>query len=95
MDIDRAGKGITSVNLGAEYDQVAIDAVRWGLREIGAHPVHSSWGVAGSQEVSHAEWRREADVLILVAETYMGLTLSGPEDVVETVAALVKDRLGG
>ena len=84
---------MVTVNLGAEYEQDAIEAANWVLREIGASPKNNSWALAGSQEITRFEWQRGPDALVLETETYMGLTLSGPDEIVRLVAALVKDRL--
>ena len=78
-----------------ETDRQAIKAAKWALREVGASRHSGSWGVGGSQEVASEAWQHGSDILILEAETYIGLTLSGPEALVKRVAQLATDRIGG
>jgi len=76
-----------------ESDQRAIEAVHWALRKVGARRRGGSWGVGGSQEVITEKWQRWLATLTLKAETYIGLSLSGPDRLVNQVAQLAADRL--
>lgn len=82
-----------TVVLGDEYD----DKLRAVLREIlvylGATGVSSDWGVAGSQEVERIEVRIGGKPLIIEAETYIGLTVTGDLELTDRVEAMVKSRL--
>lgn len=78
---------------GDESDRQAIKAAKWALREIGAKRRGGSWGVGGSQEVASEEWQCGPATLTLETETYVGLTLSGPEELVSRIAQLTADRL--
>ena len=84
---------MAKAELGAENDDRAMSAAIWALREIGAKRQAGSWGVGGSQEVSREEWNAGCEVLVLEGETYIGLTLSGPDALVARVATLVRERL--
>ena len=77
-----------------EADERAIKAVHWALRKVGARRRRGSWGVGGSQEVITERWQCWLATLTLEAETYIGLTLSGPDKLVNRVAQLAADRLG-
>jgi hypothetical protein len=76
-----------------ESDQQAIEAAKWALRKVGAMRRSNSWGVGGSQEIASEKWQCGGTTLTLEAETYVGLTLSGPEELVNLVAQLAADRL--
>jgi hypothetical protein len=78
-----------------ETDRQAIKAAKWALREVGANRHSDSWGVGGSQEVASEVWQHGSDTLTLEAETYIGLTLSGPDALVKRVAQLATDWIGG
>ena len=83
----------TTVVLGAEHDRRTIDAAQWALKEIGAKRQSKSWGVGGSQEISREEWKAAEGVLVIESETYLGLSVSGPEDLVAQIAQLIRLRL--
>ena len=46
-----------TVNLGSEYDRSLLAAVRRAMREMGAKRKRHWWGVGGSQEITHEEWK--------------------------------------
>ncbi|MBK9388273.1 MAG: hypothetical protein IPN34_25925 [Planctomycetes bacterium] len=50
---------------------------------------HHSWGVAGSQELEESTFDVDGRRLIVRAETYMGLTIEGDEDLVAEIRARV------
>ncbi len=74
-----------------ENDEAAFARLGEALRNSGYVLGRKSWGVGGSQELS--EWRlwRGDQSLHIVAETYMGLTVSGPSDLV----ANLQQQYGG
>ena len=84
---------MAKAELGAEHDDRAISAANWALRKIGAKRQAKSWGVGGSQEVSREEWHAGGEVLVLEGETYLGLTITGPDNLVARVAQLVREKL--
>ena len=63
---------------GPEYDGPHFERLRTTLRTLGYRTVDSSWGVGGSQELRTWEVRGPAGSLRVEAETYIGLTVSGP-----------------
>ena len=79
--------------LGPEHDRRLMRATKWALRKVGARPLDQKWSLFGSQELSSQRWMSSVGRLTLTAETYMGLVLEGPDEVVESVLSLVKRRL--
>ena len=69
-------------------DQPLFAAALGALREMGAKRKRHWWGVGGSQEITHEEWKTKRGTLILEAETYIGLTVSGPDDLVAELVGL-------
>lgn len=63
------------------------------LRGLGARQVNHSWGVGGSQEVETWAFEVDGRTIVVEAETYVGLTVGGDPDLVERVAAGVRERL--
>ena len=83
-----------TVVLGDEHDPAVRQAVLWALETLGAERDGGWDGMAGSQEISHLEFRIGGDWLVLEAETYVGLSLSGPAALVARLARLTEQRLG-
>ena len=77
---------MAKVVLGDEYDRRAVKKARSALRWAGARRKRSWWGLGGSQELVEEAWWSAAGPLVLASETYKGLTLEGPDEVVEAVA---------
>src|SRR5687767_402716 len=82
-----------TVVLGREYDRDLRDVVIGVLREQGAISRNSSWGVAGSQELATLEADLGGHTIVVEAETYIGLSITGEADLVDRLAALVRCRL--
>jgi hypothetical protein len=81
-----------TVVLGREYDRDLRDVVIGVLREQGATSRDSSWGVAGSQELATLEADLDGHTIVVEAETYIGLSITGEADLVDRLAALVRRR---
>ena len=77
---------MATIVLGKEFDPAVWKRARKALRSIGARRDSSDWAVAGSQEISREEWRAGDARLILEGETYVGLSLTGPDEQVAAVA---------
>ncbi|KSB90266.1 hypothetical protein AS593_20435 [Caulobacter vibrioides] len=74
-----------NVHLGDEYDRDLRAALLTALLEAGA-TLKDRWsGVAGSQDVSHEEWDTAHGVVVVEAETYIGLSIEGPEAAVTPI----------
>ncbi|HEY8574434.1 hypothetical protein [Phenylobacterium sp.] len=84
---------MAKVVLGDEFDRSLRECTRRALKEAGGKRVATKWGVAGSQELDAEEWSFGAAKIVLEAETYTGLSLSGPEDLLRQIAtALGQNR---
>ena len=77
--------GIETWVVGAEYDKALFMALGSALRELGCKLEDDSWGIAGSQE--RARWVVESSLgqLVVEAETYVGLSVSGPVEAVDAL----------
>ena len=71
--------------VGAEYEGPQFGKLGRALRELGYAPLPPEYGVGGSQEIR--TWRAVGPLgeLVVEAETYIGLTLSGPKLLVGSV----------
>jgi hypothetical protein len=57
------------------------------LLDLGYSPTDKWWGVGGSQEISHWAFVGARGDLTVRAETYVGLTITGPDVAVRDVRA--------
>jgi hypothetical protein len=85
---------MATITLGAEHDRRVVRAARWALRKLGAKRKGWWWGLGGSQDVVHEEWDTKAGIVVVEAETYIGVTISGPDDFIAQAADLVSRKLG-
>ena len=83
----------TNIILGDEYDDKLRDALMLTLKEEGAIPVDKSWAVAGSQEIEFLEVSLDSESVTIEAETYIGLSITGPQNIVERIAEKTRNRL--
>jgi len=75
--------------LGAEYDDTLRGVLRDVLKRLGAKGLAHDWGVAGSQELETVEVLVGVDTVTIEAETFVGLSISGPVELVERIQAMV------
>jgi len=78
--------------LGDEYDDHLRDVLQHVVIELGGKPLRSSWGLGGSQVIETWEVEIDGAVLLIEAETYMGLSLIGDSALVQRVRDLVDKR---
>ena len=78
-----------TVLLGSEGDNELRAHVKQALEKMGAKYIDGSWGHFGSQIVETFDFSIESRRLHLEAETYEGLTVSGPADLVDTLTSMV------
>jgi hypothetical protein len=81
-----------TVILGPEYDQELRKRLSAVLATLGAKIDDRSWGVGGSQEVMEIDATVLDSTLHIEAETYIGLSISGVEELVDKVIALVNQE---
>jgi hypothetical protein len=82
------------VVLGPEHDAELRNALMETLRELDGHITDRSWGVAGSQEIERLDLIVNGERVIVEAETYMGLSLSGSAAVVQLIVTALQRRRG-
>lgn len=78
--------------LGSEYDDPLRHVVMECLASLGAEVTARQFGLGGSQIIETTKLALGKDLLVVEAETYVGLSLSGPARVVERVATMVAQR---
>ncbi len=71
--------------IGPEYDERVFRRLGGALRDLEFEIDESWWGVAGSQEVSRWELRSPYGAVIVEAETFCGLSVEGPEELVHRI----------
>lgn len=75
-----------TVHLGSELDEALHGRLLDVLRGLGARTEDgSSYSVAGSQEIQSVDLVIEGQSLRVQRETYVGLSISGPEDLVQGI----------
>lgn len=79
--------------LGSEHDVALRAAVLECLIELGAEVSARQFGLGGSQIIETTKLSLGSDRLVVEAETYVGLSISGPARLVDRVAALLAKRL--
>jgi hypothetical protein len=79
-----------TIRLGDEFDDTLRDAVRRALVDLGAVSGEVTWGIAGSQEIEALAAVIDGERVIVEAETYAGLTITGAEVTVRRVAEAVR-----
>ena len=82
----------TTIVLGNEHDETLRADLVAALKSLGAVPLSSDWAVVGSQELTSFIVSLRGEVLKVESETYIGLSISGPEEEVAEVASSVSAR---
>jgi hypothetical protein len=72
---------------GAETDAGLLPRLGDVLRTLGYELGEHWFGAAGSQEISHWEVQSQRGTLSVEVETFMGVTVEGPSDLVSEVRA--------
>jgi hypothetical protein len=80
------------VVLGSEYDDALRQALMDCLATLGADIDARQWGLGGAQIIETTKVSLGRDLLVVEAETYVGLSISGAARVVDRVAAMVLAR---
>lgn len=78
-----------TVVLGAEWDDGLRARLLDVLRALGAQLRDRTSALAGSQEIDAFEIVVDGRQLVVEAETYVGLSLTGPHDLVERIRSLL------
>jgi hypothetical protein len=72
--------------LGEETDARLFRALQSAITSMSGTMVESSYGVGGSQELIEYTITLPTGVVQLTFETYIGLTLRGPQPIVQSIA---------
>jgi len=83
--------GATEVRLGDEHDDALLVRVRDAVLAAGGQISRPDWGVGGSQEICTYRVTLPEGQLRLTAETYVGLSLSGPPVLVQALQRCVSE----
>ncbi|HWU77784.1 MAG TPA: hypothetical protein VN043_14885 [Rhodanobacter sp.] len=81
------------VVLGNEHDEVLRECVMRVLQSLGGSVVDRSTGIGGSQEIETLKVDLHGDMLVVEAETFVGLGISGPTRLVQKIARLVESDM--
>ncbi|MDR2031941.1 MAG: hypothetical protein LBP86_06760 [Azoarcus sp.] len=81
--------------LGDEYDDKLRDALRVVLEKNGTVATDKFWGVGGSQEIERVQVSLGEDSITIESETFVGLTISGPQAVIDEIASQVRKQMSG
>ena len=80
--------------LGDEHDECLREVLMNVLKQMGGGQQSRKWGMGGSQELATLEVEIGGRVLLVESETYIGLSITGDEALVEEIAAAVTARRG-
>jgi hypothetical protein len=78
-----------TVILGSEYDDSLREVLRNVLMQLGGKGFSCDWGVGGSQEIERTQVQLGANRVIIEAETYIGLSIRGPSELVNQIRDIV------
>lgn len=78
-----------TIILGDEYDADLKSRLIDKLKSIGAEPVSTDWGVAGSQELDSLSVQLRGEIVVIEAETFVGLSISGSDELVDEIARMI------
>jgi hypothetical protein len=82
-----------TICLGDEYDERLREVLMLVLREMGALVDERARGVGGSQELETVKVAIGEQAVEIEAETYVGLSVKGEQNLVEEIAKRVRARL--
>ena len=80
--------------LGDEHDESLRAVLMSVLEKMGGGLQSRTWGVGGSQELATLEVEVGGRALLVESETYIGLSITGDEALVEEIAAAVTASQG-
>lgn len=75
--------------LGDEYDEDLKNRLLGYLRSINAKPLTTDRGFAGTQELNSFSVEIGKEVVVIESETFVGLSISGPDDLVERISTMI------
>ncbi len=76
--------------LGPEHDRELPMKLRSVLKNLGGVKLSQDWGVGGSQEITTWVFQIGDQQVTVGTETYMGLSIRGPRELVERIGMMVR-----
>lgn len=81
-----------TVILGEEHNEALHRTLGQVLRDLDAEIGPETWVVVGSQDISSWEAVVQGQRLSIESETYMGLSITGEQALVQMIAESVRER---
>ena len=81
---------LTTLRIGEEHEPALLSRLRSAVASLGGTMTESHWAVGGSQEITKYEISLPGGAVEAEAETYIGLSLRGPAQLVQQVALAVR-----
>ena len=75
------------------YRNITNTGLRIVLARLGAVGLDKSWAVGGSQEIEVAEVELMSEKIRIESETFIGVTILGPEVIIDIIADKVRQEL--
>jgi len=82
-----------TIILGKEHDDRLRSTLVELVKDMGGRTLNKSWGVGGTQEVEIWEVEMNGSEITFEAETYIGLSISGEQEIVDEFASRLTERL--
>jgi len=83
-------KDSKTVILGDEYDDELRENLMICLKNMGAKIVDENWFIGGSQQIERLEVEMNTHLIVVEAETYIGLSIQGPAKIIENIKAKIE-----
>lgn len=80
---------LKSIILGDEHDEQLMKTLRHVLAELSVRVIERVAGVGGSQELEIERLSVRGEELLLEVETYVGVTIRGPDALVDEISSRV------
>lgn len=76
--------------IGDESDDGLLEAVRNVIKDMGAKEISSERVVVGSQDIQILRVLLQDQVIVVEAETYIGITVAGEQELVDEIVQRVR-----
>ena len=76
---------IENIVIGNEYDDNLKDALSLTLKQMGAKEISKINALVGSQDISIYEFLVKNEIIRVEFETYIGLSLIGPKNLIREI----------
>ncbi|MFA9949965.1 hypothetical protein [Dentiradicibacter hellwigii] len=76
---------IENIVIGNEYDDNLKDALSLALKQMGAKEISKINALVGSQDISIYEFLVKNEIIRVEFETYIGLSLIGPKNLIREI----------